>query len=153
MPDWLTDNQALWWTLGGVSLVIFVGSLILVPAMVVRIPADYFAHDERPRSRLANQRPAIRLALKIAKNVLGVVLMLGGLAMLVMPGQGLLTIFVGFLLIDFPRKYRLERWLVRKRWVHKPINWLRRKRGKPPIRTGPQGDSGADQESDSGTKP
>lgn len=152
MPAWITDNQGLWWALGGVSVVIFVGSLVLMPALIVRIPADYFAHDQRPPSRLANQKPAIRMALLIGKNALGVLLMLGGLAMLVMPGQGLLTLFAGFVLVDFPRKYRLERWLVRKPLVHRPINWLRRKRGKPPIKLDRGFTTGGEQESGSSAK-
>jgi hypothetical protein len=50
--------------------------------------------------------------------------------MLVLPGQGLITLFVGFFLIDFPGKYRFEKWLIRRKAVHRPINWLRRKSGR-----------------------
>lgn len=56
--------------------------------------------------------------------------MLAGLAMLALPGQGLLTLLLGFLMIDLPGKYRFEKWLVRRRWVHRPINWMRRSRGR-----------------------
>ena len=44
--------------------------------------------------------------------------------MLVAPGQGLLTMVVGLLLVDFPGKYRLERWLVTRQQVWRSINWL-----------------------------
>ena len=60
--------------------------------------------------------------------------MLAGIAMLVLPGQGLLTLLVGFLLIDFPGKYRFEKWLVARRWVLQPINWLRLRRHQMPLR-------------------
>lgn len=135
MPEWITENQEVFWMLGIASVAIFVASLLIMPALIVRIPTDYFAHERRPPSRWANQHPAVRIALLIGKNLLGVVLVLGGLAMLVMPGQGLLTIFAGFVLLDFPRKYAFEKWLIRQRWVHRPINWLRRKRHRDPLRT------------------
>lgn len=134
MPSLLTDNQELIWILGITSVAIFVASLLIMPALIVRIPTDYFAHAARPPSPWANRHPAVRFALLVCKNMLGVVLVLGGFAMLVLPGQGLLTIFAGFVLLDFPRKYAFESWLVRRRWIHRPINWLRKKRHREPLR-------------------
>lgn len=139
MPDWITENQQLFWVLGLASVAVFVGSLLIMPALIVRIPADYFAHETRPPSRWEKHRPVVRMAALIAKNLLGFVLVLGGLAMLVLPGQGLLTLFAGVVLIDFPRKYAFERWLVRRRWIHRPVNWLRRKRCREPLTIGPLG--------------
>ena len=49
------------------------------------------------------------------------------------PGQGLLTLLVGLLLMNFPGKYRLERWLVGRRGVLTALNWLRRRGGHPPF--------------------
>ena len=69
--------------------------------------------------------------LLITKNLLGIVLLIAGLAMLLVPGQGLLTIVVGMLLIDFPGKFRVERWLVTRRQVWRSINWLRKRAGRP----------------------
>jgi hypothetical protein len=59
--------------------------------------------------------------------------MLAGVAMLVLPGQGLLTLLMGFLLVDFPGKYRLERWLFARPIVRRPINWLRHRAGRVPL--------------------
>lgn len=133
VPAWITDNQQLFWLLGLASGAVFVASLAIMPALIIRIPEDYFAHDTRPPSRWASRSPAFRLALLIGKNLLGCVLVLGGVAMLVLPGQGLLTIFAGFILLDFPKKYAIEKWLVRRKWVHRPLNWVRRKRGRAPL--------------------
>ncbi|MEQ9096145.1 MAG: PGPGW domain-containing protein [Phycisphaerales bacterium] len=133
MPAWISDNEAMLWGLGLVSVVVFVGSLLIMPALIVRIPRDYFVHDVRPPSRWASHAPWLRLSLRIGKNVLGIVLVLGGIAMLVLPGQGLLTIFAGFILLDFPRKYAFEKWLVRHRWVRGPLNWVRRRNGREPL--------------------
>jgi hypothetical protein len=112
----------------------FLASFFIMPAIIVRIRADYFAHDRRPPSPWARQHPVIRLTLHVAKNILGSILLIAGIAMLALPGQGLLTIIIGFFLIDFPGKYRFERWLVSKPAIHRPLNWLRRRRGREPLR-------------------
>ena len=57
-----------------------------------------------------------------------------GMAMLVLPGQGLLTLLMGFLLLDFPGKYRLEKWLFLRRRVREGVNWLRKRAGSEPLR-------------------
>jgi hypothetical protein len=49
------------------------------------------------------------------------------------PGQGLLTIAVGLILLDFPGKFRLERWLATRRSVWRSLNWLRRRAGSKPL--------------------
>ena len=54
--------------------------------------------------------------------------------MLFIPGQGLLTIAIGLLLVDFPGKYRLERWLISRRPIIRVVNWMRRRAGRTEIR-------------------
>ena len=54
--------------------------------------------------------------------------------MLFTPGQGILSILAGLLLMNFPGKFRLERWLVQRPGVLKSLNWLRARRGKAPFR-------------------
>lgn len=133
MIDWFKDHPALSSVIAGGSVVMFIIGLIAMPFIVARIPADYFAHDKRPTGRLARQRLTMRIPLLILKNLLAIVLLISGIGMLVLPGQGLLTILVGFLLLDLPGKYRVEQWLIAQRWVHRPINWLRQRRGTPPL--------------------
>ena len=130
---WVRANSTLVWWMGGLSALTFVVTLIAIPFLVVRIPADYFAHENRERTLWADRHPVIRMILLIAKNAIGVTFVLAGIAMLVLPGQGLLTILIGLLLINFPGKYRLEKWLVTKTPVLKAANWLRKKSGHPPI--------------------
>ena len=115
-----------WW-LAAVSAVTFVGSLAVVPILAVRIPADYFRRERRGPTPWRRRHPVLRLAVLILKNALGVVLLLGGVIMLFMPGQGLLTMFLGIVLMDFPGKFGLERYLISRGPVLKSINWIRRK--------------------------
>ena len=67
------------------------------------------------------------------KNLLGALLVLLGIIMLFTPGQGLLTLLVGLLLMNFPGKYRLERTLVARPGVFRALNWLRGRRGAGPM--------------------
>jgi hypothetical protein len=131
--DWIDDHHVLLWTLAAASVIVFVASLVGIPLLVARIRPAYFTYDKRPPSRWADQHPLLRLSLRIGKNVLGSVFMAAGLAMLVLPGQGLLTLLVGFLMLDFPGKYRFEKWLVARRYVLRPINWLRKRAGRDPL--------------------
>jgi len=134
MLDFIRANDTLFWWLGAASLVMFLGTLLALPFMVAMIPADYFTHDQRRPPPFADHHPVIRMVLLIAKNILGGVFSLAGIAMLILPGQGLLTILIGLLLIDFPGKFALERWLIRRKAILKSINWLRAKRRKEPLR-------------------
>jgi hypothetical protein len=134
MFDWFNRHPGLLWTLGASSVGMFIASLIIIPAIIARIRPDYFAHDRRPPARFAHLTPSVRVLLHVLKNVLGVVLMLAGIAMLVLPGQGLLTLIIGFFLLDFPGKYRFERWLVERPAIHRPLNWLRHRAGREPLR-------------------
>jgi hypothetical protein len=128
---WLEEYEALLWSLTALSVFMFFATLIAMPLVIARLPADYFTR--RPVRDWPTRYPAMHLLLVVAKNALGVVLLLAGLAMLVLPGQGLLTIFVAIMLLDFPRKRDLERWLIRRRPIFRAANWIRAKRHRPPL--------------------
>jgi hypothetical protein len=72
------------------------------------------------------------MLLHIAHNLLGVVLVLLGVAMLVLPGQGLLTLLVGLLLVDFPGKHQLAVRLLSRPKVLSVVNKLRAHKGAAP---------------------
>ncbi|MFO7871511.1 MAG: PGPGW domain-containing protein [Kiritimatiellia bacterium] len=119
---------------GGVSALLFVGTLIIVPVVVLRIPADYFSGVKRRSSPRRGKRRVPEVITAAGTNAAGVLLVFAGLIMLVTPGQGLLTIAAGLLLANFPGKYRLERWIITRRRVWKSVNWLRRKAHVPELR-------------------
>lgn len=131
MLDWIAGHQALLWWLGLGSLITFVASLIAVPWLVTRIPADYFTRSKAGES---GRRAGWRHFLMLIRNLLGVLLVSAGIVMLVLPGQGILTILVGLMVMEFPGKTALELWLVRQPAVIKSINWIRDKAGKPELR-------------------
>ena len=123
---------AIMW-IAGLSVLAFVATLIAVPWLILRLPPDYFAHGRRPRSEGPRRHPVVHAAFLIAKNLLGYVLILAGIAMLFLPGQGILTILLGIILVDLPGKYRLERWAVSHPAVRAAINRLRRRAGREPL--------------------
>ena len=134
MLDWITIDETTVWYLAAFSIVSFIATLVLVPFLVVRIPEDYFAEKKRHRwEPWAHEHPLIRWSLLIAKNMLGYLFIFLGIAMLVLPGQGILTILIGIMFINFPGKYRLERWAVTRPPVLRAINSLRRNAGRQPL--------------------
>jgi Putative transmembrane protein (PGPGW) len=118
------------------SAIGFVGSLIAIPMILVRLPADYF--DTRtPRHWMKDHHPALRLMGLVAKNVVGIVFLLAGFAMLFLPGQGVLTMLIGISLMDFPGKRALEARMVGQPTLLGVINSMRQKFGKPPLTLAP----------------
>jgi hypothetical protein len=59
-----------------------------------------------------------------------VILIATGILLLVLPGQGILTLLVGLVLLDFPGKYQAERWIVERKYILQSINWIRVKAGE-----------------------
>lgn len=129
---WLQDHQILLLVTSGISLLLFIATLVFIPIFVARIPADYFTGTGRAATS-AIRHPASAFAGRIVKNVVGVFLILAGIAMLVLPGQGIITILIGLAFLDFPGKQRLEQRLVRQPHVFRTLNWIRQKAGRPPL--------------------
>ncbi len=130
MLDWLSNNEVLAWWLLVFSAFSFLATLVAVPIILIRLPQDYFAFSHRHRNSWKNRNRILRIPVFIAKNLLGIILIVLGILMLVLPGQGLLTILIGLVLLEFPGKYKIERMIVNRPAVLRTINWIRTKAGK-----------------------
>lgn len=130
MFDWIYNNEVLAWWLLVISIFSFLATLIAIPVILIRLPDDYFSSPDRHRIPWQSRNRFLRLPLLILKNLLGVIFILLGVLMLVLPGQGLLTIIIGLVLLEFPGKYRVERWAVNRPTVLGAINWVRNRAGK-----------------------
>ncbi len=106
-----------------VSITMFVGTLAAIPWLVRRLPVDYFV---RPP-------PKHPLPKKIARNIIGFALIAAGVAMLVLPGQGILTILIGLSIVDLPVKHRIMQWLLSRPTIEEGVQRLRARAGKPPL--------------------
>ncbi|MCW5980818.1 MAG: hypothetical protein KIT09_22245 [Bryobacteraceae bacterium] len=124
------------WVLLGLASFVLVsaGSLALISAVLVRLPATYFTRPE-PRGLWIDAHPVLRWTGLILKNVLGVALVALGVVLSLpgVPGPGLLTILVGLALTDFPGKRRLQQWLLQRPAIRGAVNRLRHRYGKPPF--------------------
>jgi len=114
------------------SVVSFVASVITIPWILIRLPYDYFC-DRHPRTWMKDHHPVLRLIALVLKNLVGGILLLGGIALLVLPGQGLLTMLIGVSLMDFPGKRTIERKLVSRPLILETINRIRQRFDRPPL--------------------
>lgn len=131
-------NWSFWLWSGALLVITFVVtfavSLAVVGVLLIKLPANYF-QDRHERGLWIDQHPIVRWTGVILKNVLGVALIALGavLSLPGVPGQGLLTILLGVMLVDFPGKRRLERRIIGRPSVLERVNRLRARFGKPPL--------------------
>ena len=107
-------------------------SLVIVGIVMVKIPADYFSPNYQHHF-LPNSRWWTRWGAVVGKNVAGVLLVIAGIVMLVGPGQGILTILIGLILMDIPGKRPLEARLIKRPVILAAVNNFRAKYNKPPL--------------------
>jgi hypothetical protein len=121
-----------------IGALIFVGGFLLNLAIVsfilVKLPADHFSTSRKTKF-WAGPRPMLRAAGIIGKNLAGILLVALGFVLSLpgVPGQGLLTILLGIMLLDFPGRDRLEQKLLSRPSIVNAINGLRGRFGKPPL--------------------
>lgn len=118
----------------GIFLVTFFANLALVSFILIKIPADYFRTSQG--KFLAKQSPVVRVLALVGKNIAGVILVVLGVLLSLpgVPGQGVLTILLGIMLLDFPGRRRFERWIVSSPKVLKAVNKLRKRFDKPKLK-------------------
>ena len=139
MFDLLSDFvSGLTWQKLLVGALIFLASFLInlgiVSFILVKLPADHFS-KKRKTKFWAGPRPAIHAAKVIGKNIAGVLLVALGVVLSLpgVPGQGLLTVLLGIMLLDFPGRHRLEQKLLSKPSIVNTINRLRGRFDKPPL--------------------
>lgn len=117
------------------SILVFIISLASLPWLVAKIPEDYFLHRKRKKTLpLTTTAFARYLFLRLARNLVGLILLVGGFLMLFIPGQGILTMVMGLILMDYPGKYSVEKAIISYPAVFKGLNWLRARANKLPLR-------------------
>jgi hypothetical protein len=117
VPRWLEV------VLVALGIVMAIGMIVAVPLLVVRLPANYFVRGHRRGNP----------AMAVLRNVLGGILVLLGIAMLVLPGQGVLTILLGVSLVDLPIKDRALKWILERKKIRGAIQGMRAKYGRAPL--------------------
>ena len=134
MQKYLSENVVdIFFVLGISSIAILVISALSIGYFIKKIPYDYFLNDKRGMSHYKDNNPILWIITLAVKNLVGYCLILGGILMLVLPGQGLLTILVGLMLSDYPGKFKLEKRIIKTSLVLKTFNWYRAKSNIQPI--------------------
>jgi hypothetical protein len=116
-----------------IFVVTLLSSLAICVLVIARLPADYFVGAEPPPPPPGP--PWKRIGRVAGKNLLGAVLVLLGAAMSVpgVPGQGVLTMLCGLMLLDIPGKRRLEQRVVRSPRVLRTLNRVRARFQRDPL--------------------
>jgi len=118
----------------GLFLFSFVVSLAAIVLVMVKIPANYFSpHYEQ--DFMPNTHWTVKWGAVILKNLLGVMLIALGIVLSLpgVPGQGLLTILLGLIMLDIPGKRPLEARIIQRPTIQSAINKLRARFNKPPL--------------------
>lgn len=108
-----------------VTIALAIVSAVGVGWFLVRLPPDYFVH------RHTTQNPTKLLFQRIGGAlliVLGAVMSVPGV-----PGQGLLTILLGLMLMDLPFLRPWELRIIRLPAVLRALTRLRLRAGRPPL--------------------
>lgn len=137
--NWLGDLWASL-TLGkallgvGLFLLSLIISFVSIGIAMVKIPPNYFSTHYQ-RDFLPDSSWHVRWGAIAIKNLLGVFLILLGIVLSLpgIPGQGILTILLGLIMLDIPGKRPLEARIIQRPTVLAAVNKLRAKYERPPL--------------------
>ncbi|MCF6150632.1 MAG: hypothetical protein E3K37_18545 [Candidatus Kuenenia sp.] len=138
----MKEYENILWLTGIVSMFTFMGTLIVLPIMVARLPVDYLIVQKEKPDTLQKRHPVLRLIILVFRNLMGILLILAGITMLVLPGEGIITILIGFALLSFPQKESAIKRIVQQKRILRTANWIRIKLNKPPLLS-PENDQNA----------
>jgi hypothetical protein len=112
---------------------------IVITYIITQMDPQYFIRKEVPNDttnenkQLTSTSRSIIYVISIVKVIFGIVLIVCGIAMLVLPGQGIITILIGLSLVPFPGKNTIEKNLLARKSVQSSLNWIRVKANKAPF--------------------
>ena len=137
--EWLSEYwQALTWgrvLLGvGIFLLSFALSFVAIGIVMVKIPANYFSSHYQ-QDFMPGSPWIVRWGAVILKNIAGFLLILLGIVLSLpgVPGQGILTILLGLIMLDIPGKRPLEAKIIKRPNVLSAVNNLRKRYDKPSL--------------------
>lgn len=138
MLEWIEQHRTSLYWMGGGTLLFFIVMMVATPILIVHMPADFLQRNggggvKGQGKGGQGSGKGGGMAWKVGRNILGWVLIAAGVAMMVLPGPGVLVLIIGVTLADFPGKQKALRWLVSRKSILKPANRLRERFGKPPL--------------------
>src|SRR5215218_1502218 len=135
---WLSEFWAsLTWTQILLGVGLFLGSLtfsfLSIGIVMVKIPENYFSSHYQ-QDFMPGSPWIVRWGAVVAKNIFGFLLVILGIILSLpgVPGQGILTILLGLIMLDIPGKRPLEARIIKRPVILATINNLRARYQKPP---------------------
>ena len=137
--EWLSgiwESLTLGKILFGIGMFLFslLFSFLAIGIVMVKIPANYFS-SHYVQDFLPGKPWLVRWSAVLLKNVCGLFLILLGIVLSLpgVPGQGILTILLGLIMMDIPYKRPLEARIIKRPTVLAAVNNLRARYKKPPL--------------------
>ncbi len=137
--EWLS---AFWTSLTWGNILLGVGlflaslllSFLAIGIVMVKIPENYFSSHYQ-QDFMPNSSWLVRWGAVILKNILGVILVILGIILSLpgVPGQGVLTILLGLIMLDIPGKRPIEARIIKRPTILAAVNDLRARYNKPPL--------------------
>ena len=119
----------------GIVAAIAVATTALGMAMIVWIPPDHFQPGRAEAPAWWRRHPVLLGCGLVVKNSIGVIFVIAGavMALPLVPGPGLLFMLLGFSVLDFPGKRKVERRLLAVPSVLRSLNGIRARFGRPAL--------------------
>jgi hypothetical protein len=108
----------------GASVVLFLASTLLARRVLIRAPKDFLWR------RPSNKRRLLRTV--VGSLTIGV-----GIALLFLPGPGMVFIVIGLASFESPLRARALKAVLTRPWILKEANALRARHGSPPLEASP----------------
>lgn len=121
------------------STIISIAYFIVITYVITQMDKQYFLRRKISQGELINHlhltsmSRSVACVVKIAKIILGIGLLVCGILMLVLPGQGLVTILIALSMIPFPGKDKMEQRILARNSVRSTLNWIRLRAKKEPF--------------------
>lgn len=122
-----------------ITTAVSIAYFVVISYFIVKMDKEYFLRKQLsdtdtslvPHTTLMNS--SVSSVVRITKIIFGVFLVVCGIVMLALPGQGLITMVIGLSLIPFPGKNKIEQNLLSRKSVRTSLNWIRIKANKEPF--------------------
>jgi hypothetical protein len=109
------------------SGIMFVVSILIIPVFIARLPSTYFIESFEDQKKLT-------LPIKLLRFILGALLIITGIIMLFIPGQGVISILIGLILLPILSTKKIVRKLTNSKIIQKTLNATRRRCNKVPFK-------------------
>lgn len=109
-------------------------SFLSIGIVMVKIPENYFS-SHYVQDFMPDKPLLVRWSAVIIKNAFGAFLVILGIILSLpgVPGQGILTILLGLIMLDIPGKRPIEARIIKRPTVLSAINNLRARYNKTPL--------------------